>query len=113
VSDKVLVATTDNWEQGVLKSPVPVLVDFWAEWCAPCRAFAPTLEAAAALYEGKARMAKLNVDEHGALAERYGVIQIPTLLLFKNGQVVEQNVGGLPLERLKRLIDSHAGVAVS
>jgi thioredoxin 1 len=112
VSDKVFVATAQNWDEEVLKSPVPVLVDFWAEWCAPCRAFAPTLEAAAALYEGKARMAKLNVDEHGQLAERYGIIQIPTLLLIKGGQVVEQNVGGLPLDRLKRLIDAHAGVAV-
>jgi thioredoxin 1 len=112
VSDKILVATEQNWEQEVLKSPVPVLVDFWAEWCAPCRAFTPTLEAAAGHYEGKARMAKLNVDEQGALAERYGVMQIPTLLLIKGGQVVEQNIGGLPLERLKRLIDSHVTVAV-
>jgi thioredoxin 1 len=112
VSEKVLVATAQNWDQEVLKSPVPVLVDFWAEWCAPCRAFTPTLEAAAALYDGRARMAKVNVDENGALAERYGVIQIPTLLLIKNGQVVEQNVGGLPLDRLKRLIDAHAGVPV-
>jgi thioredoxin 1 len=112
VSDKVLVATDQNWETDVLQSPVPVLVDFWAEWCAPCRAFGPTLDAAADLYEGKARMAKLNVDEQGALAERYGVMQIPTLLLIKGGQVVEQNVGGLPMERLKRLIDSHVAVSV-
>jgi thioredoxin 1 len=112
VSEKVLEATAQNWEQDVLKSPVPVLVDFWAEWCAPCRAFAPTLEAAAALYEGKARMAKLNVDHHGEVGERYGIIQIPTLLLFKGGQVVEQFVGGMPLDRLKRLLDAHTGVAV-
>lgn len=96
--------TTDNFESEVLQSPVPVLVDFWAEWCMPCKMVAPVLAEIAQEYEGKAKIGKLNVDEQADLAAQYNIVSIPTMLLFKDGEVVQQQVGAAPKEQLEVLI---------
>jgi len=112
VSDKVLQLTDANFEQEVLRSRGTVLVDFWATWCPPCRMIAPAVEALAGEYEGRAKVAKLDVDESPALAARYGVQSIPTLLVFKDGQVVDARIGAAPKAELARMLDPHvAGAA--
>jgi thioredoxin 1 len=92
-SANILTLTKDNFEQQVLKSATPVLVDFWAEWCGPCKAIAPILDELADEYAGRVRIGKVNIDEFQNLAGEYGVRAIPTLLLFQNGEVAEQIVG--------------------
>lgn len=96
--------TTDNFEAEVTQSTVPVLVDFWAEWCMPCKMVAPVLAEIAKEYEGKAKIAKLNVDDEPEIAGRYNIVSIPTMLLFKDGEVVQQQVGAAPKEQLEVLI---------
>lgn len=106
-SDNIVTLTTGNFDDETKKADSPILVDFWAEWCGPCRIVAPVLEQIAADYKGKARIGKVNVDEHSALAARYGVQSIPTLLLFKQGKVVEQYIGATSKDVLTKLIDKH------
>ena len=89
----ILTLTSENFDQEVLKSPTPVLVDFWAEWCGPCKMVAPILDELATEYDGKVKIGKVNIDDHQALATEYGIRAIPTLLLFKGGQVTDQIVG--------------------
>lgn len=102
-------AVTDtNFETDVLSSDKPTLVDFWAEWCGPCRAIAPTVEAVAEEFDGKANVVKMNVDENMNVPQRYGIRGIPTLILFKNGQEQERYVGGnISREKLAELIQQY------
>ena len=90
-----------DFAKQVLESEEPVLVDFWATWCAPCKAIAPTLDALATQYKGKVKVAKVNIDEQQQTAQAYGIRSIPTLLLFKGGKVIEQIVGAVPKARLE------------
>jgi thioredoxin 1 len=101
-----------SWDQEVLNSEIPVLVDFWAEWCGPCRMMSPTVDAIADAYLGRVKVGKLNVDENGATGMRYNVRGIPTLLLFKGGKVVEQKVGAVGKADLQKMLDGHVGAAV-
>lgn len=101
----IVTLTSQNFDAEVNKSTQPVLVDFWAEWCGPCKMLAPVLDELAGEYEGKAKIAKLNIDEHQDLAVQFGISSIPTLLLFKGGQVVNQAVGLKPKAALKQVID--------
>jgi thioredoxin 1 len=99
--------TDASFESDVLKSNVPVLVDFWAEWCGPCQALGPKLEEAAQTLGGKVIIAKLNVDENPETASKYGVRGIPTMIMFKNGQDVDQVVGNVPKETLLTFMQKH------
>jgi thioredoxin 1 len=96
-----------SFDDDVLKSGTPVLVDYWAEWCGPCRAIAPALEELAAKYEGKVQIVKLNVDENGATASKYGIRGIPTLSIFKGGEVVQSLSGARPKSEMSAFIEAH------
>ena len=105
--DNVQTFTDSNFDESVLKSGEPVLVDFWAEWCGPCKRLAPTVDALATDYVGKVRVGKLNVDDNPNVASQFQIRGIPTLLLFKGGQVVESVVGLAQKDDLKKAIDKH------
>ena len=103
-----MISTSDaNFETEVLQSDVPVLVDFWAEWCGPCKMIAPILDDAATEYEGKVKIAKLNIDENPSTPPKYGVRGIPTLMLFKNGEVDATHVGALSKSQLNAFLDGN------
>ena len=104
-AENIITATESNFTEEVLKSNTPVLVDFWAEWCGPCRMIAPVLNELATEYDEKVKIAKVNIDEHQNLAMQYKVTSIPTLLLIKDGQVMEQMVGAKSKRDLKASID--------
>jgi thioredoxin 1 len=103
-SDKVSAFSDTNFDREVLQSEIPVLVDFWATWCAPCKAIAPLVDAVADAYVGKIKVGKVNVDENPATPGKYGVRGIPTLILFKGGVVIDQIVGAVPKSQLEALI---------
>jgi thioredoxin 1 len=107
-SPNILTLTQDNFEKNVLKSQTPILVDFWAEWCGPCKMIAPVLDELAEEYSGRVNIGKVNVDEFQGLAAEYGVRAIPTLLLFQNGQVAEQMLGLKSKRDLKASLDKVA-----
>jgi thioredoxin 1 len=105
-SELVSHVTDTNFEQEVLKSGKPVLIDFWAPWCAPCRAIAPVIDELAGEYAGRLKVVKINVDDNPETPARYGVRGIPNLLIIKGGQVKEQIVGAVPKSHLVRAVDS-------
>jgi thioredoxin 1 len=108
-AENVQTFTDGNFETSVLKAGVPVLVDFWAEWCGPCKRLAPTIDALAAEYAGKVTIGKLNVDDNPNTAFKFQIRGIPAVLLFKDGAVVESVVGLAPKEDFKKVIDRHVG----
>jgi thioredoxin 1 len=109
MSEYVNDVTDGSFEQDVLQSDQPVLVDFWAQWCAPCRMLAPTVEAVAEKYAGRARVVKLNVDDNLGISQRYGIKGIPTLILFKNGKEEERVVGAASKDSISKMLDKHVG----
>ncbi|GGI88090.1 thioredoxin TrxA [Shewanella gelidii] len=106
MSDKIVTLSDDSFENDVINSAQPVLVDFWAEWCGPCKMIAPILDDVATEYEGKLTVAKLNVDQNNVSPAKYGVRGIPTLLMFKGGELVATKVGALSKTQLKEFIDA-------
>ncbi len=106
-SEAIFEVTDANFDTTVLKSDQPVVVDFWAAWCGPCRALAPIVDDLATRFQGKLKVGKMDVDKNAATPQRYGVRGIPTLLLFKGGQVREQIVGYVPIETIEKAIQKH------
>ena len=107
MSEKILYLTDDTFEDEVLKSSEPVLVDYWAEWCGPCKMIAPILDEIASEYTGKIKVAKLNIDDNPQTPPKYGIRGIPTLMLFKNGEVEATKVGALSKSQLTAFLDSN------
>ena len=107
MSANIVTLTSSNFDDEIKQAATPILVDFWAEWCGPCRMVTPVLEKLVDEYAGKARVGKVNVDEQSGLAAKFGVQSIPTLLLFKEGKVVEQFIGATTRDELAKLIDKH------
>jgi len=107
MSDQITHVTDESFEPEVLKSDVPVLVDYWAEWCGPCKAVAPVLDEVAKQYGAKLKIAKLNVDENQEIPKKYGIRGIPTLMLFKNGNIEATKVGALSKSQLTAFLDSN------
>ena len=107
MSEKIVTLTNGNFESEVKNAGTPILVDFWAEWCGPCRMVAPVLEQIADEMHGKVRIGKVNVDEESSLAGRYGIQSIPTLLLFKDGRVVDQYIGATSRDVLVKMLQKH------
>ena len=107
MAGNIIELTEGTFDSTVLKSDLPVLVDFWAVWCGPCRQVAPIVEALATKWGGKAVVGKLNVDDHGSIAERYQIMSIPTLVLFKGGQIVERVVGMARQADLEKKFEQH------
>ncbi|MGH7850321.1 MAG: thioredoxin [Thermodesulfobacteriota bacterium] len=100
----IIVLSDSNFDAEVLKSDVPVLVDFWAPWCGPCRAIAPVVEEISSSYQGRLKVGKLNVDENQQTTMKFGIRSIPTLIVFKGGQAVEQIIGAVPKGEIERVV---------
>lgn len=114
MSGKNLVTGTDqNFKKEVLESPLPVMVDFWAPWCGPCRMVGPVVEELASEYAGKAKVVKVNTDENQEVARTYGIMSIPTIAVFNGGKVVDGVVGAAPKHMLKDLLDKHTAAQVA
>jgi thioredoxin 1 len=105
LSKDVVVLTDANWKAEVSEAQEPVLVDFWAEWCAPCRMIGPAVEALAATYKGRVKVGKLNVDDNPEVSQALGIRSIPTLLVFRGGKVVDQQVGAVPQSHIAAMLD--------
>jgi thioredoxin 1 len=102
-----VIVTNGTFEEEVLKSDIPVLTDFWAEWCVPCKMVSPVLEQMADEYKGKIKVASINVDEEGELASNFNIVSIPTILLFHQGNVVKQQIGAVPRKILEEMIKEY------
>ncbi|MBC7362851.1 MAG: thioredoxin [Candidatus Aminicenantes bacterium] len=111
MSKNITQATDNNFEQEVLRSDLPVLVDFWAPWCGPCLMVAPAIEEIAETYQGKLKVVKVNVDENPRLSASYQILSIPTLILFKGGQPVDSVIGALPKNRLVSFLSKHLNLS--
>ena len=111
MSEFVNEVSDQSFEKDVLQSDKPVLVDFWAQWCAPCRMIAPTVEAVAEKYQGKASVVKVNVDDNPSVSQKYGIKGIPTLILFKGGKEQERIVGATSKDAISRIIDKHVAAS--
>ena len=109
MAENIKHITDADWEQEVLKSDTPVLIDFWAEWCGPCHALAPTVASIADTYSGKLKVGKLNVDENERTAAKYGVRSIPTLILFANGEIKTVMIGNRPKNEIVQILNQHLG----
>lgn len=110
MSSQIVVGTDSNWGKEVEQSPVPVVVDFWAPWCGPCRMVSPVIERLAGKYSGKLKVVKVNVDDNQGLAMRFNVMSIPTIMLFRGGQMLDQAIGAAPSEFYERLLTkNHIG----
>jgi thioredoxin 1 len=107
VSDQIVYTSDASFENDVLKSSVPVLVDYWAEWCGPCKMIAPILDEIAGDYQGKLKVAKVNVDENQQVTQKYGIRSIPTLMIFKDGSVQAQKVGAMSKSQLSAFIETN------
>ena len=107
MSDQIVYTSDASFETDVLKSSVPVLVDYWAEWCGPCKMIAPILDEIATDYQGKLKIAKVNVDQNAQLTQKYGIRSIPTLMLFKGGSVQAQKIGALSKSQLTAFIETN------
>jgi thioredoxin 1 len=105
MAGSMIEVTDQNFEQDVLKSPTPVLVDFWAVWCGPCKMIAPAIEEMAQKYTGRLKVVKLDVDQNQGTATTYGIRSIPTLLIFKGGKVVDQVVGAVPKSEIEKRLE--------
>ena len=106
-SDKVVALTKDNFEQEVVNSDKPVLIDFWASWCGPCRAVAPVMDELAEEFNGKAKICKINVDDEAELSAKFRIMSIPTIMLYKNGEMVEKVIGARSKEEFSKLIEKN------
>ena len=106
--DRIATLTEDNFDEEIRRDDAPILVDFWAPWCGPCNAIAPLLEHLAGELDGRARIAKVNVEENGDLAHRYGILSVPTLMVFHHGRLVDQVIGAVPEDHLRALLERHA-----
>ena len=106
---KYLTLTTENFKSEVMESSGPVLVDFWAGWCGPCRMVGPIVEELAEEFDGLAKVAKVDVDENGDLVNRFGIMSIPTLVVFKDGKIVDQLIGAAPKDKIQSLVARHMG----
>ena len=111
MADGIVTLTDATFDEGVGGADAPVLVDFWAEWCGPCKMIAPALEEIAGSMNGKVKIVKLNVDENPAPAAKYGIMSIPTLMLFKNGELASRQVGAAPKQKLEAWINSSTAAA--
>jgi thioredoxin 1 len=107
MAGSILNVTDQNWEAEVLAAPQAVLVDFWADWCVPCKTLLPSIEAVAQQFDGRLKVAKLNVEENAQVPFRYNITTLPTLIVFKKGQVAEQRVGLLSRDNLVKLLEPH------
>lgn len=107
MSEKIMVLTDENFEREVSQAGETIVIDFWAPWCGPCKVIAPIMEALSEEYGGKVKFAKLNVDDNNASAVKFGIRSIPTIMIVKEGKVMDQIVGAVPKENVKKLIDKH------
>lgn len=107
MGNQILAVSDDSFEKDVMNAELPVLVDFWAEWCGPCKMIAPILDDIAKAYEGRLRVAKINIDDNAATPQKFGVRGIPTLMLFKNGELESTKVGAISKSQLTAFLDSH------
>jgi thioredoxin 1 len=100
---KGLIITNENFESEVIASPIPVLIDFWADWCGPCKMIGPFIDQLAGEYEGRLKVGKVNVDEQGGLAGRHGIASIPTLIVYKDGRPVQRQIGAAPKQQIEAM----------